>query len=116
MQKFETLLSEAMKVTIMQIFGKAAFDTIYRSAESHISLKREDIGEKFEAFCLHLEKLLGPEKSMIIHTASLKRLCLTLKQEYEKVDSYFSLLDKLYEVKFKLVDSSLVEERSSCNW
>jgi hypothetical protein len=115
MKKFDLLLSEAMNVTMMRIFGKSASELIYRSVESHLSLRREEVGKKIGAFYAYLEKLLGPEKARIIHSTSLKCLCLTLKQEYEEIDSYFSLLDELYETKFKLFIASCVEERSACN-
>jgi hypothetical protein len=115
MKRFDLLLSEAMDITIMRIFGKSASEWIYRSAERHVSLKREEVGEKIEAFCAYLEKLLGAERAQIIHAASLKRLCLRLEQEYEEIETHFSLLDDLYKIKFKLLTASCEEERSACN-
>jgi hypothetical protein len=115
MRKFGELLSEAMDDTIRQVFGEHASEMIYRVMERHAFLKREEIGDKIELFCAYLEKLLGSEGAQVIQATSLKRLCLKLRLEYEEVEMYFSFLDKLYEVKFKLLAQSLKEERSVCN-
>jgi len=115
MKGFSELLSETMDDTISQVFGESNSELIYRLVERHVSLKRGEVGEKFEAFYAYLEKLLGSEGAQIIQAANLKRLCLKLRREYEEVEKYFSYLDKLYEVKFQLLALSLKEERSACN-
>jgi len=91
------LLFEKMNATMGQVFGASASEVIYRLVERGLSLKREEIGEKIEAFCAYLEKLLGSEGALIIQATSLKRLCLKLQGEYEEVERYFSFLDELYE-------------------
>ncbi len=114
-RRFGELLSEAMDETIRQVFGECASEVIYRVMERYASLEREEIGDKIEIFCAYLEKLLGSEGVQVIQATSLKRLCLKLRLEYEEVEMYFSFLDKLYEVKFKLLVPSLKEEHSVCN-
>ena len=115
MEKFGELLAETMNATIREVFGESASELIYRLAEKHVSLKREEVGEKIEAFYAYLEKLLGSERAQIVQAVSLKRLCFKLKQEYEEVEKYFSFLDELYEIKFKLLTASCKEEHSVCN-
>jgi len=114
-ERFDELLSETMDGTIRQVFGESASELIYGLMERHVPMKRKEVGEKFEAFYACLEKLLGSEGAQIIRATSLRRLCLKLRREYEEVEKYFSFLDKLYEVKFQLLASSLKEERSVCN-
>jgi len=114
-ERFDELLLETVDDTISQVFGKYASELIYRLMERHVFLKREEVGEKFEVFYAYLERLLGSEGAQIIQATSLKRLCLKLRREYEEVETYFSFLDKLYEVKFRLLALSLKEERSVCN-
>jgi len=46
---------------------------------------------------------------------SIKRLCLKLKEEYEEVESHFSVLDELYDIKFKLLVPSQNVKQSDCN-
>jgi len=72
-------------------------------------LKREEVGEKIEAYYAYLEKLLGSEGAQIIQKPSVKRLCLKLRREYEEIEKYFSFLDELYEIKFKLLAPLLKE-------
>ena len=50
-----------------------------------------------------MERLLGSEIAHVILAMSLKELCAKLQREYEQVESYFSFLDELYEIKFKLL-------------
>jgi hypothetical protein len=114
-EEFGILLSEAMSATMRGVFGECACELIYGFAERHVSLKREEAGEKIEAFYAYLEKLLGSEGAQIIHATSLKRLCFRLKQEYEEIEAYFSFLDELYEIKFKLLTTSSKEKHSVCN-
>jgi len=115
MKGFSELLSETMDDTISQVFGESNSELIYTLVERHVSLKRGEVGEKFEVFYACLEKLLGSEGAQIIQAASLKRLCLKLRREYEEVEKYFSHLDKLYEVKFQLLALCLKEARLVCN-
>ena len=115
MERFGELLLEAIDDTMRQVFGESASELIYRLMEKHVSLKREEAGEKIEVFYAYLKKLLGSEGAQIIQATSLKRLCLKLRREYEEIEKYFSFLDELYEVKFKLLVPFLKEERSVCN-
>ena len=115
MQRFSELFFEAMDDALREVFGESVHYLIYKSVETHASLKREEFGGKIEVFYAHLEKLLGSESAQIIQATSLKRLCLKLQREYEEVEKYFSLLDGLYEVKFRLLAPSLKEESSACN-
>jgi hypothetical protein len=115
MKRFDLLLSEAINAAMRGVFGESACELIYSFAERHVSLKREEAGEKIEAFYACLERVLGSERAQIIQATTLRRLCFKLKQEYEEIEAYFSFLDELYEIKFKLLAPSLKEERSACN-
>jgi len=115
MERFGELLFEAMDYTIRLVFGESASELIYRFIERQVLLKREEVGEKIEVFYSYLDKLLGSEGARVIQSASLKRLCTKLRREYEEMETYFSFLDELYEIKFKLLVSSPKEERSVCN-
>lgn len=116
MERFGELLAKIIDDMMRQVFGETASKLIYRLMERHVLLKREEVGEKIEVFYSHLEKLLGSEGARIIQNTSLKRLCLRLRREYEEVEKYFSFLDELYEIKFKLSAApSLKEERSVWN-
>lgn len=115
MKRFSELLFRAMDDTIRQVFGKATSELIYTIMERHVSLKREEIAENIEAFHTYLEKLLGSEQAQIIQATSIKRLCFKLQREYEEVETYFSVLDELHEIKFKLLVSPSKQEGSVCN-
>lgn len=115
MKGFEELLSETLDGTLRQVFGESTSELIYRLMESRVFLKKEEIGMKFEAFYAYLNMLLGSEKAQILESASLKRLCAQVWREYEKMEKYFSFLDDLYEVKFRLLASILERERSPSN-
>ena len=115
MQRFSELFFEAMDDALREVFGESAYDLICRFMETHASLKREEFGETIEVVYVPLEKLLGSESTRIIQATSLKRLCLKLQREYEEVEKYFSVLDELYEIKFRLLAPSLKEESSACN-
>lgn len=115
MEKFGELLSRSMDDTMRRVFGESASELIYRLMERHVSLRREEIGEKIEAFYAYLEKLLGSEEAQVIRATSLRRLYLKLRREYEEVERYFSFLDELYEIKFRLLIPSFKEESSVCN-
>ena len=117
MERFGELLFETIDDTMRHVIGKSASELVYRLMERHVMVKREEVGEKIEVFYAFLEKLLGSEGARIIQNTSIKRLCLKLRREYEEIEKYFSVLDELYEIKFKLLASSLTlkEERSVCN-
>lgn len=115
MKEFNELLFETIDDTIKAVFGESASMLIYGFMESHVSLKREEVGEKIEIFYGFLEKLLGSEGARILQNTGLKCLCLKLQREYEEVEKHFSLLDELYEVKFRLLAASWKEERLACN-
>lgn len=115
MERFGELLSETIDFTMRQVFGESASELIYRLMERQVSLKREEVGEKIEAFQAYLEKLVGSEVAQIILATSLKGLCTGLRREYEEVERYFWLLDELYEAKFRLLAPSLKEDCSVCN-
>jgi len=114
-ERFGELLSETTSVTMRQIFGESTSELVYSLMERQVSLKREEVGEKIEVFHAFLKKLVGSEVAQIILATSLKGLCTELRREYEEIEKYFSFLDELYEVKFKLLAQSLKEERSVCN-
>lgn len=116
MEGFSQLLSKAVDDTMRQVLGESASKLIYRLVERHVFLKREEVGEKIEIFYAYLEKLLGSERAQILQNTSLKRLCQKLRREYEEVEKYFSVLDELYEIKFKLLTPSFKEKgRSVCD-
>lgn len=115
MKSFSEVLFEVIDDTLREVFGKKASELIYTLVEKHVSLKREEIAEKTEAFHAYLEKLLGSERAQIIQTTGLKRLCLKLRREYEEVERYFLVLDELYEIKFNLLFSLSEQDGSVCN-
>ena len=117
MDRFGELLFEAVDDTIRLVFGESASELIYGLVERHALLKRGEVGEKIEVFYSYLEKLLGSEGAQVIQETSLRRLCIKLRREYEEIERCVSFLDELYEIKFKLLASSLTlkEERSVCN-
>jgi len=116
-RRFGELLSESVYVTMRQVFGESASGLIYRLMERQVSLKREEVGEKIEAFHAYVKKLVGSEVAHFILAASLMELCSELRREYEEVERYFWFLDELYEVKLNLLAPLLLkeEERSVCN-
>jgi len=109
-ERFDALLSETIDVTIREVFGETTSELIFNIMEKHGSLKREEVGEKIEDFHAYVKKLVGSEVAQIILAVSLKHLCAKLREEYDQIESYFSLLDELYEAKFRLLSSLLKEE------
>jgi hypothetical protein len=103
MENFNDLMFEALEDTLRLVLGENASKLIHALTERRTSLKLEAIGNNTDAIIDYLEKLLGKEGARIIHAASIKRLCLKLKEEYEEVESHFTVLDELYDVKFKLL-------------
>jgi hypothetical protein len=114
-EKFGELLSETMNDTLRRIFGESASELINRLIEKCGFLKPEVISEKSKAFYDYLEKLLGLEGAQIVRNLSVKRLYFKLQREYEETEKYFTLLDELYEIKFKLLTFSPKEESTVCN-
>jgi hypothetical protein len=115
MERFDVLLSAKMYDVMKEVFGESASELIYQLMKRQMSLTREEAGEKIDAFYAYLKRLVGSEVSQIILATSLKGLCCELQREYEEVEKYFSFLDELYDIKFKLLAPSLKEERSVCN-
>jgi len=109
-ERFSELLSETVNTTIREVFGEPTSELIYSVIEKQGSLKREEVGERIEDFHCYVKKLVGSEVAQIILAASLKQLCVKLREEYDQIESYFSLLDELYEAKFRLLSSLLKEE------
>lgn len=112
MTKFGELWSEAIDVTIKGTFGMSGSSLIYELMERQASLKREELGEKVDAFHTYIEKLLGSEVALIVLASSLRILCDKLRRECEEVEKCFSVLDELYEVKFRLLVPSGKKEGS----
>jgi hypothetical protein len=115
MNTFNDLLFETLDDTLRLMLGENVSKLIYTITERQASLKRKEVGNNIDCIVAYLEKLLGKEGAQIIQTASIKRLCLKLKQEYEEVEAHFLFLDELYEMKFKLLDSSLNKTQSAHN-
>jgi len=88
---------------------------IHSLTERRASLKLEAIGNNIEGILGYLEKLLGKKWARIIHATSIRRLWLKLKEEYEEVESHFSVLDELYDMKFKLLVPLLNVKQSDYN-
>jgi hypothetical protein len=114
LERFGELLFEATDYTMRGVFGESA-ELIYTLMERHVMIKREEVYGKIDVFYSYLEKLLGSEGARVIQNASIKRLCLKLQQEYDEVEKYFTVLDELYEIKFKFLTSSSKKESSICN-
>jgi hypothetical protein len=101
--------------TMRQVFGESTSELIYRIMERQLCLKREEVGERIDDFHVFVKKLVGSEIAQIILATSLKGLCTELQREYEEIETYFSFLDELYDVKFRLLAPFLKEEKSNCN-
>ena len=115
MENFNDLMFEALDDTLRLMLGESVSELIHSLTERQTSLKLKEASNKIDAIISYLEKLLGKEGAQIIQTASIKRLCLKLKQEYEEVEAHFLFLDELYEMKFKLLASSLNKNHSTHN-
>ena len=115
MERFDVLLSATLYDVMKETFGESASTLIYCLMEKQTSLKREEVGEKIDAFHASLKKLVGSEVAQTILAISLKKLCTELRREYEEIEKYFSFLDELYEIKFRLLASFQKEERSASN-
>lgn len=115
MERFGELFSASLDGTMRQIFGESASELIISLVERQTGVKREEAGKNIEAFHAYVSRLVGSEIAQIILVASLKKLCAEVQREYEQVESHFSVLDELYEIKFKLLTPSPNEKRSVCN-
>lgn len=115
MEQFGELLFDAVNDALRQVFGEYTSKLVFNFVERSASSKREAVDEKIEALYGYLERLIGSKGARIIQAASLKFLCVKLWQEYLEVEKHFSVLDELYEIKFKLLASFLKEEDSMCN-
>jgi hypothetical protein len=115
MERFGELLSASLDGIMRQIFGESASELIISFVKKQRSVKREEAGKNIEAFHACVSRLVGSEIAQIIFVVSLKKLCAEVQREYEQVESYFSVLDKLYEIKFKLLTPSPNEKRSVCS-
>lgn len=111
MERFGKLLTASLDATMRQIFGDSASELIYSLMERQARLKPEEAGENIEAFHAYVRRLVGSEIAQIILAAGLKKLCAEVQREYEQVESHLSLLDALYEIKFKLLTPSSNEKR-----
>ncbi len=109
------LLSETMNDTVARIFGNLVSQCIFRGAEKRLALKREEFGLNSSGFYVYLEEIIGWQPALIIQSITLRRLSFKLKREYEEINSHVAVLDKLYEIKFKLLASPGREERPTCN-
>jgi hypothetical protein len=103
MEGFNDLMFEALDDTLRRVLGESVSELIHSLTERQPSPELKQIGGNIETIIAYLEKLIGKEGTQIIQTASIKRLCLKLKQEYEEVEDHFLFLDELYEMKFKLL-------------
>ena len=108
-------MSGSLDVTMRQIFGESASELIYGLMERQAHLKREEAGKNLEAFHAYVSRLVGSEIAQIILAESLKKLCAEVQREYEQEESYLSLLDSLFEIKFNLLTPSSNEKRPVCN-
>jgi hypothetical protein len=115
MNSFNDLMFESLDDTLKLMLGENISELIHAFTERHTSLKLEEVNNKIDDTIAYLEKLLGKEGAQIIQTASIKRLCLKLKKEYEEVEAHFLLLDQLYEMKFKLSASVMGKKQSTHN-
>ncbi|MCW4034183.1 MAG: hypothetical protein NWF03_02335 [Candidatus Bathyarchaeota archaeon] len=103
MESFNELMFEALDDTIRAILGENISKLIYSATTKSAHQKIEKINKNSDLIISYLEKLIGKEGTQVIQSFTIKRLCVKLKQEYEEVEQHFSLLDELYETKFKLL-------------
>jgi len=106
---------EALDDTLRRVLGESVSELIHSLTERQPSPELKQSGGNIETIISYLEKLIGKEGTQIIQTASIKRLCLKLKQEYEEVEDHFLFLDELYEMKFKLLVPLQNEKHSAHN-
>ena len=113
MDAFDTLLFEALDDTLKIVLGEGISELIHSLTEKHLSIKLEENSNNVDAVITYLEKLIGKEGTQVIQAASIKRLCLKLKQEYEEVETHFLVLDELYEMKLNLLSQTSTEKTKS---
>jgi hypothetical protein len=114
MNSFNDLMFEALDDTLKLMLGKNLYKLVHALKKRRRTLQL-DASNEIDSTISYLEKLLGKEGAQIIRTASIKRLCHKLKQEYEEVEAHFLLLDQLYEMKFKLAASTTSKTPEACN-
>ncbi|MDG6221764.1 MAG: hypothetical protein IAX21_06370 [Candidatus Bathyarchaeota archaeon] len=103
MDAFDNLLGEALDDTLKIVLGNSVSDLIHKLTEKHLSTKITEKQNTIETKINYLEKLIGKEGTQVIQTATMKRLCLKLKNEYQEVEEHFLILDELYEMKLKML-------------
>ena len=107
---FNDLMFEALDDTLRTVLGERVFSLVHSLTQKHLSMEIDE-HQNVEAVMSYLEKLIGKEGARVLHSASIKRLCCKLRQEYEEVEAHFSVLDELYEMKFRLL-TPLQKEKS----
>jgi hypothetical protein len=112
MDNFDELMFEALEDTLRMVLGENVSNLVHSFTERKAALKLKEAGKNIDDTIADLEKLLGKEGAQIIQTISIKRLFLKLKQEYEEVEAHFTVLDELYEMRFKLL-APLINEKNS---
>lgn len=115
MKTFDDLMIEALDDTLKMVLGKDISKLIHSYKKRQTALKIDEIKDSLDDVMMYLEKLIGKESTQIIQTISIKRLCYKLKSEYEEVESHFTFLDELYEMKFKLLAPIKSEKQSEPN-
>lgn len=104
MDAFDTLMVEALDDTLRVVLGESVSELILQLTEKHLSTKiTENPQSNIQNIINYLEKLIGKEGTQVIQTATMKRLCLKLKKEYQEVEDHFIILDELYEMKLKML-------------
>lgn len=114
MEKFDQLLSEALDDTLKLVLGENASAFIRSLVENQPS-PQTDVEKSIDDTIAYLEKLVGTEGAQIIQAASIRRLCLKIKKEYEDVEAHFVFLDELYEMKFRLLSPLLAKKETPHN-
>ena len=115
MDNFDALMFEALEDTLKLVLGENLSNLIQSLTQREASMKLKAVGNNIDDIMGCLERLIGTEGARILHVTSIKRLCLKLKQEYEEVETHFSVLDELYDMKFKLLVSRRDARQSDYN-
>ena len=103
MDTFNTLLVEAFDDTLKIVLGERISDLVHELTEKYLSAKMIQGHNNVDSKIEYLEKLIGKEGTQVIQTATMKRLCIKLKKEYQEVEDHFLILDELYEMKLKML-------------
>jgi hypothetical protein len=110
MREFNQLLLNSINDTMHQVFGKSTTQVIYQRLSTNPSASANEAKGDIKSIMSYLEALLGSEQFLILQTTSLKLLFWKLHREYEEVRKHLSMLDRLYELKFQLIDSILRDQ------